>query len=74
MYPDRESNPGRLLGRQSCYLYTIKALTTTTTGFEPARVEPNGFQVHRLNHSATLSIIRSHRDSNSGYQIQSLMC
>ena len=23
------------------------------TGFEPARVYPNGFQVHRLNHSAT---------------------
>ena len=24
-----------------------------TTGFEPVRAEPNGFQVHRLNHSAT---------------------
>ena len=22
------------------------------TGFEPAREDPNGFQVHRLNHSA----------------------
>ena len=30
---------------------------TTLTGFEPARVEPNGFQVHRLNHSATVSLI-----------------
>jgi hypothetical protein len=28
---------------------------TTPTGFEPARVEPNGFQVHRLNHSAIVS-------------------
>ena len=24
-----------------------------SAGFEPARAEPNGFQVHRLNHSAT---------------------
>ena len=33
----------------------MKYQTTTLTGFEPARVEPNGFQVHRLNHSATVS-------------------
>ena len=26
---------------------------TQPTGFEPVRAEPNGFQVHRLNHSAT---------------------
>ena len=24
-----------------------------STGFEPVRAEPNGFLVHRLNHSAT---------------------
>ena len=24
-----------------------------SAGFEPARAEPNGFLVHRLNHSAT---------------------
>ena len=28
---------------------------TTTAGFEPARAMPNGFQVHLLNHSDTLS-------------------
>ena len=28
---------------------------TTSTGFEPARAEPNGFQVHLLNHSDTMS-------------------
>ncbi len=27
------------------------------TGFEPARVDPNGFQVHRLNHSATTAVV-----------------
>ena len=27
-----------------------------TTGFEPVRAEPNGFQVHRLNHSATSAV------------------
>ena len=26
-----------------------------TAGFEPARAEPNGLAVHRLNHSATSS-------------------
>ena len=28
---------------------------TTTAGFEPARAEPSGFQVHLLNHSDMLS-------------------
>ena len=27
----------------------------TTKGFEPSRAEPNGFRVHFLNHSDTLS-------------------
>ena len=27
----------------------------TLAGFEPTRDKPNGFQVHRLNHSATVS-------------------
>ena len=27
----------------------------TTKGFEPSRAEPNGFRVHLLNHSDTLS-------------------
>ena len=29
----------------------------TLAGFEPAREDPNGFQVHRLNHSATMSFL-----------------
>ena len=29
---------------------------TTARGFEPLRAEPNGFQVHHLNHSVTLSV------------------
>ena len=28
---------------------------TSATGFEPARAEPNRFQVYRLNHSAMLT-------------------
>ena len=31
------------------------AQKTTPAGFEPARAEPNGFLVHLLNHSDTLS-------------------
>ena len=27
-----------------------------SAGFEPARAEPNGFLVHRLNHSATTAM------------------
>ena len=29
---------------------------TTARGFEPLRAEPNGFLVHHLNHSVTLSL------------------
>ena len=29
---------------------------TQSAGFEPARAEPNGFLVHRLNHSATTAV------------------
>ena len=36
-------------------IFSKKKKITTTTGFEPARAEPNGFQVHLLNHSDTLS-------------------
>ena len=34
----------------------MEPLEATPTGFEPARAEPNGFQVHRLNHSAMVSL------------------
>ena len=33
---------------------------TTPAGFEPARAEPNGLAVHRLNHSAIASWMRHH--------------
>ena len=29
-----------------------------SAGFEPARAEPNGFLVHRLNHSATTAMVK----------------
>ena len=54
IYGCRESNPRRLLGRQACYHYTTTVFTTRA-GLEPAREYPNGFQVHRFNHSATVS-------------------
>eukprot|EP00536_Pseudo-nitzschia_multiseries_P001579 jgi/Psemu1/3561/gm1.3561_g len=37
----------------------FQAKMTTLAGFEPTRDEPSGFQVHRLNHSATVSAIFS---------------
>ena len=35
--------------------YKFNFNRSTTTGFEPVRVIPNGFQVHLLNHSDILS-------------------
>ena len=37
---------------------TVKAArrATTAKGFEPSRAEPNGFLVHLLNHSDTVSL------------------
>jgi hypothetical protein len=32
-------------------------MRTTARGFEPLRAEPNGFLVHHLNHSVTLSLL-----------------
>ena len=34
---------------------TIIKRNSTAKGFEPLRAEPNGFLVHHLNHSVTLS-------------------
>ena len=36
---------------------TYEKKTATAAGFEPARAEPNGFLVHLLNHSDTLSYL-----------------
>ena len=41
--------------------YTISTticykMHSLSTGFEPVRAKPNGFQVHRLNHSATTAL------------------
>ena len=41
-YPKKQSTAERL---------------TQPAGFEPARAEPNGFRVHRLNHSATTAVV-----------------
>ena len=37
---------------------------SSPAGFEPARAMPNGFQVHLLNHSDTLSCVRGDVDAN----------
>ena len=37
---------------------TLEVDYPTPAGFEPTQDKPNGFQVHRLNHSATVSLIR----------------
>ena len=35
---------------------TSQSTNATARGFEPLRAEPNGFRVHHLNHSVTLSV------------------
>ena len=36
--------------------FTHRKAQTTQRGFEPLRAEPNGFLVHLLNHSDTVSL------------------
>ena len=38
------------------YIRDRRKEKATPVGFEPTRAEPNGFLVHRLNHSATVSM------------------
>ncbi|GIY08290.1 hypothetical protein CDAR_293221 [Caerostris darwini] len=49
-------------------LTLLYANHSQSTGFEPVRGDPNGFRVHRLNHSATTArnspSNRSRQDSN----------
>ena len=35
-----------------------------SAGFEPAREDPNGFLVHRLNHSATTTLFQGNYDAS----------
>jgi hypothetical protein len=59
------SRPGTSPTHSGC-CRTITALCvcharakSTARGFEPLRAEPNGFLVHHLNHSVTLSVFES---------------
>ena len=56
------------------YYYSIdisNKKNAQSAGFEPARAEPNGFLVHRLNHSATtaLDVARNHTTRPSNEQV-----
>ena len=45
----------------SCWNMRVEKMSkekeATARGFEPLRAEPNGFLVHHLNHSVTLSVV-----------------
>ena len=43
-----------------CEFFNSCYAKTTPRGFEPLRAEPNGFRVHLLNHSDTLSVPMPH--------------
>jgi hypothetical protein len=53
--------------RQSLAKFVVSGLSlraensTTARGFEHLRAEPNGFLVHHLNHSVTLSLVFTHK-------------
>ena len=47
--------------------------TTTARGFEPLRAEPNGFLVHHLNHSVTLSWICLCLSSVAAWRLELLL-
>ena len=38
-------------------IFKVNPKYAQSAGFEPARAEPNGFLVHRLNHSATTALV-----------------
>ena len=43
-----------------------RIVRATLTGFEPARAEPSGFQVHLLNHSDTVCVLDR---QNTNYEL-----
>ena len=48
-------------------LAVLDGSAATARGFEPLRAEPNGFLVHHLNHSVTLSLeMKSNRSYCGG--------
>ena len=47
---------GSELAGENVNCYTIIFCETTPRGFEPLRAEPNGFRVHLLNRSDTVSV------------------
>ena len=56
--------PGSIPGRRTTFQTLVTSeipidMKTTPVGFEPTRAEPNGFLVHLLNHSDTVSAHRS---------------
>ena len=46
---------GSWIAGENLNCYTNKSCETTPRGFEPLRAEPNGFRVHPLNRSDTVS-------------------
>ena len=54
--PASEENASASVGRAAPLSRHLATLNLTAKGFEPLRAEPNGFLVHHLNHSATLSV------------------
>ena len=47
---------------------------TTARGFEPLRAEPNGFLVHHLNHSVTLSLMSVYGGAAELFLIYRMVC
>ena len=56
------------------YTGTRKQALPTARGFEPLRAEPNGFLVHHLNHSVTLSCPASHAPTYQGHEFVPIVC
>ena len=52
---DKEETTRMIIQKELDYLRQRKSFSQST-GFEPVRGDPNGFLVHRLNHSATIAL------------------
>ena len=61
----------RVLGQKKVFGVVCRK-SSTRMGFEPTRAEHNGLAVHRLNHSATLSLLFTHSLTLEAYRCDTL--
>ena len=60
--------------QQQVHIKRARMRKTTARGFEPLRAEPNGFLVHHLNHSVTLSVASAEVPKDLSQSLRTYNC